>query len=51
MPLSVDQLEVASFATTVPVAPALAYSQQPCDSPLCGPSEMPTGCTDTIATG
>ncbi len=48
MSLSIDQLQVTSFATTSSVAPALAYSEEACDSPLCGPSEMRTGCTDTI---
>ena len=48
MNLSVDQLRVTSFATTSSVAPALAYSDEACDSPLYGPSEMRTGCTDTV---
>jgi hypothetical protein len=51
MSLSLDQLQVTSFATTAWPAPALAYSQEACDSPLCGPSEMRTGCTDTILSG
>lgn len=51
MALKLEHLEVVSFATTAALAPALGYSQEACDSPLCGPSEMRTGCTDTIATG
>jgi len=51
MSLSIEQLEVTSFATTAALAPRLAYSQEACDSPLCGPSEMPTGCTNTIVSG
>lgn len=44
--LDLGALGVTSFETAAPAA-SVAYSQQPCDSPLCGPSEMPTGCTDT----
>ncbi|HET7231553.1 MAG TPA: hypothetical protein VFJ16_16205 [Longimicrobium sp.] len=47
--LSIDQLQVTSFTTTSSVAPSAAYSDEACDSPLCGPSEMRTGCTDTTA--
>lgn len=50
MPLSVDQLEVASFETT---APEVSYVTQPdthdplCYSPFCGPTMVQPQCPET----
>jgi hypothetical protein len=51
MALKLEHLEVVSFATTSAATTRAAFSDEACVSPLCGPSEMPTGCADTIATG
>jgi len=47
MPLSVEQIEVASFETTAgDVVAQPVTTPQPCYSPLCIPTDLPEQCPD-----
>ena len=51
MTLSVDQLQVTSFATaspeSAPLAPYTIPPEENCYSPYCVPTDLPEQCPDT----
>lgn len=55
MSLSIEQIEVTSFETSVPDSPGVAHpitAPEPnCYSPLCIPTDLPEQCPDKTAAG